>query len=164
MKNLLSPKKKIRQINFLVISLVNILLSRNFCQKGGRIILGNFHTVISYISIILTRWLFSRNSPQETDCVSVAISRKRFIFSANCKSRHFLWKQSCHSVTKQDIFSLKKIRQINSFVISLVLVDSNVTFTKFLPKKRVRVFYNFHTTVSRNEKFTLTKKIVKLTL
>ena len=38
-------EKKIRQINFLVISLVKLLLSRNFCQKSVRENFRNFHTV-----------------------------------------------------------------------------------------------------------------------
>ena len=45
MKNLLSPKKIFRQINYLVISLVKALLSRNFCQKSVRVNFCNFHTV-----------------------------------------------------------------------------------------------------------------------
>ena len=40
-----SHRKKIRQINCLVISLVKLLLSRNFCQKRVRVNFRNFHTV-----------------------------------------------------------------------------------------------------------------------
>ena len=42
----LSPKKKIRQINCFVISLVKTLLSRNFCLKRVTVNFHNFHTVI----------------------------------------------------------------------------------------------------------------------
>ena len=35
-----------RQINFLVISLVKLLLSRNFCEKCVRLNRSNFHTVL----------------------------------------------------------------------------------------------------------------------
>ena len=38
-------EKKFRQINYLVISLVKPLLSRNFCEKSVRENLCNFHTV-----------------------------------------------------------------------------------------------------------------------
>ena len=38
-------EKKIRQINYLVISLVKPLLSRNFCQKCVRENFRNFHNV-----------------------------------------------------------------------------------------------------------------------
>ena len=38
-------EKKFRQINYLVISLVKTLLSRNFCQKRVRVNFRNFHTV-----------------------------------------------------------------------------------------------------------------------
>ena len=41
----LSLKKKIRQINYLVISLVKPLISRNFCEKSVRENFCNFHTV-----------------------------------------------------------------------------------------------------------------------
>ena len=45
MKNLLSPIKKIRQINYLVFSLVKTLLSRNICQRSVTVNFRNFHTV-----------------------------------------------------------------------------------------------------------------------
>ena len=38
-------EKKFRQINYLVIPLVKMLLSRNFCQKRVRVKFRNFHTV-----------------------------------------------------------------------------------------------------------------------
>ena len=38
-------QKKFRQINSLVFSLVNTLLSRNFCQKSVTVNFRNFHTV-----------------------------------------------------------------------------------------------------------------------
>ena len=41
-----SHRKKIRQINYLEISLVKTLLSRNFCQKWVRVNFRNFHTVL----------------------------------------------------------------------------------------------------------------------
>ena len=44
MKNLLSPKKWNCQINYLVICLVKMLLSRNFCQKSVRINFHYYHT------------------------------------------------------------------------------------------------------------------------
>ena len=40
-------EKKFRQINYLVISLVKTLLSRNFCQKRVRVNSCNFHAVLS---------------------------------------------------------------------------------------------------------------------
>ena len=43
--NVLSLKKKFRQINYLVIPLVNPLLSRNFCQKCVIENSGKFHRV-----------------------------------------------------------------------------------------------------------------------
>ena len=43
-RNLLSSKK-IRQITYSVISLVKMVLSRNFCQKRVRVNFRNFHTV-----------------------------------------------------------------------------------------------------------------------
>ena len=39
-------EKKFRQINYLVISLVKPLLSRNFCQKYVRVIFRNFYTAV----------------------------------------------------------------------------------------------------------------------
>ena len=39
-------KKIFRQTNYLVISLVKVLLSRNFCQKRVRVNFCNFHTVV----------------------------------------------------------------------------------------------------------------------
>ena len=45
MKKILSPRKKFRQIDYLVISLVKPLISRNFCQKSLRVNFRNFHTV-----------------------------------------------------------------------------------------------------------------------
>ena len=46
-RNLLLPltEKFFLQINYLVISLVNVLLSRNFCHKSVRVNFRNFHTV-----------------------------------------------------------------------------------------------------------------------
>ena len=38
-------EKIFRQINYLVISIVKTLLSRNFCLERVRVNLGNFHTV-----------------------------------------------------------------------------------------------------------------------
>ena len=38
-------EKKFRQINYLVISVVKTLLSRNFCQKIVKVNYRNFHTV-----------------------------------------------------------------------------------------------------------------------
>ena len=38
-------EKKIREITYLAISLVKLLLSRNFCQKCVRVNSRNFHTV-----------------------------------------------------------------------------------------------------------------------
>ena len=46
MKSLVSVEKIFRQINSLVIYLVNALLSRNFCQKSVRVNSHNFHTVL----------------------------------------------------------------------------------------------------------------------
>ena len=43
-RNSLSPIF-FREINYLVIYLVNALLSRNFCQKGVRVNFRNFHSV-----------------------------------------------------------------------------------------------------------------------
>ena len=42
-------EKIFRQINYLVISLANALVSRNFCQKCVRDNFCNFHTVLSTI-------------------------------------------------------------------------------------------------------------------
>ena len=51
-KNLLSLTEKIfRQITILVISLVKVLLSRNFCQKRVRENSRNFHTVPHNVEI-----------------------------------------------------------------------------------------------------------------
>ena len=58
--NSLSLKKKIRQINYLVISLVKPLLSRNFCQKSVRENFRNFHTLPLLLwiqNISWNRWL-----------------------------------------------------------------------------------------------------------
>ena len=54
MDNILSLKFFLRQINYLVISLVKTLFSRNFCQKSVRLKFHNFHTVhsVSKLSII----------------------------------------------------------------------------------------------------------------
>ena len=46
-REILSHWKKIRQINYLVISLVKPLLSRNFCERIVRENLRNFNTVSS---------------------------------------------------------------------------------------------------------------------
>ena len=42
-------EKKFRQITYLVISLVKLLLSRNFCQKCVRVNSRNFHTVQEWL-------------------------------------------------------------------------------------------------------------------
>ena len=58
-------KKIFRQINYFAISLVNALLSRNFCQKSVRVNFCNFHTVYlqpSFILKKLTFWRFVRTS------------------------------------------------------------------------------------------------------
>ena len=39
-------EKKFRQINYLVISLLKTLFSRNFCQKRVTVNFRNFHTVL----------------------------------------------------------------------------------------------------------------------
>ena len=78
-------EKKFRQINYLVISLVKPLLSRNFCEKSVRENSGNFHTValrseenekftltkkifrqINYLVISLVKMLLSRNFCQKS--------------------------------------------------------------------------------------------------
>ena len=43
-------KKEIRQINYLVIFLVKLLLSRNFCQKRVRVNFRNLHTQLAYFT------------------------------------------------------------------------------------------------------------------
>ena len=53
-----SHRKKIRQITYLVISLVKILLSRNFCQKRVRVNFRNFHTV---------KWVLMTNQCSNTE-------------------------------------------------------------------------------------------------
>ena len=46
-REILSHWKKIREINYLVISFVKPLLSRNFCRICMRVNFSNFHTVLS---------------------------------------------------------------------------------------------------------------------
>ena len=48
-------EKIFRQITYLVISLVNMLLSRNFCQKSVRVNFCFYHTV-QWISRFFTLW------------------------------------------------------------------------------------------------------------
>ena len=47
-ENFSLTEKKIRQINYLVISLVKPLLSRNFCQKCVRENFRNFHILTQF--------------------------------------------------------------------------------------------------------------------
>ena len=53
---ILSHRKKFREINSLVIHLVRPLLSRNFCQKSVRENFRNFHTVQCEKREILSHW------------------------------------------------------------------------------------------------------------
>ena len=83
-REILSHRKKIREMNSLVISLVKTLLSRNFCKKSVRENFRNFHTVyhtlwklqkfaltkkifrqINYLVISLGKTLLSRNFCQK---------------------------------------------------------------------------------------------------
>ena len=57
-KKFTHTEKKIRQINYLAISLVKILPSRNFCQKRMRVNSRNFHTVWSRNNEFVL-WYFS---------------------------------------------------------------------------------------------------------
>ena len=52
-RNSLSLKKKIRQINYLVIPVINTLVSRNFCQNRVRVNFRNFHTVCAACCVII---------------------------------------------------------------------------------------------------------------
>ena len=56
-----------RQINSLVICLVNALLSRNFCQKSVRVNFRNFHTVCTVeITDLYCHDFFRKNSVKLT--------------------------------------------------------------------------------------------------
>ena len=54
---LLPHRKKFREINLLVISLVKTLLSRNFCQKSVRENFRKFHTTAA-VEIVWILWFF----------------------------------------------------------------------------------------------------------
>ena len=62
-QEILSHWKKCRQINYLVISLVKPLLSRNFCKKSVRENFCNFHTVsvCKLITEILSHFFLLQN-------------------------------------------------------------------------------------------------------
>ena len=66
-------EKIFRQITYLVISLVKLLLSRNFCQKSMRVYLRNFHTVQHRFSMFL--FLFTEIS---TRCPSLIRGQSGF--------------------------------------------------------------------------------------
>ena len=55
MKTTSPKKKKNRLINYLVISLIRMLLSRTFCQKSGRVNIRYQHTV----SVVRVNFSFS---------------------------------------------------------------------------------------------------------
>ena len=57
-------EKIFRQIAYLVISLVKVLLSRNFCQKRVRVKFWNFHTVVCVCERAFS-YAYSTNCLQE---------------------------------------------------------------------------------------------------
>ena len=98
-------KKDFREINYLIISLVKPVLSRNFCQNS------EWHSVenekifrqINSLVISLAKTLLSRNFCQKS---------VRYI--------HTVWKLRIHSVVKWKIYSHQKNISSNYWVISLV--------------------------------------------
>ena len=99
MKSLLLPNF-FRQINSLVIYLVNELISRNFCQKSVRVnfrnlllkikklLLPNFSCQINSLVIYLVNALISRNFCQES--VRVNFRNFHIVFSTLCKYVYIL--------------------------------------------------------------------------
>ena len=81
-------EKKFRQINYLVISLVKPLLSRNFCQKSVRENFCNFHTMDTTLHCIVNvhatlafKWVSFRENDGAfmSQCsISRKIHKKRF--------------------------------------------------------------------------------------
>ena len=70
-RNSLSPKIFFRQINYLVISLARMLLSRNFCQKWVKVNFRNIHIEIFFrqinsLVIYTVNALLSRNFCQKS--------------------------------------------------------------------------------------------------
>ena len=132
-------EKKIRQINYLVISLVKPLLSRKFCKKSVREIHCNYiHSVekckiysrltekkfrqINYLVISLVKTLLSRNFCKRSLTVNfphTCIVEKREILSH--------WKKNSSNQLFSDFFS------------------KTIAFTKFLRKSVRENFCIFHT-------------------
>ena len=112
----LSPKI-FRQITCLLISLVKMLLSRNFCQKRMRENFRNFHTVQCGFKILLPPFRH-KNSAKSTfslkSQLSIDLTEKISLFP-HC---------STHSVEKLETLSLssKFFRAISSLVTSLVKI------------------------------------------
>ena len=68
--------KKIRQINYVVISFVNPLLSRNFCEKSVRVNFRNFHTVVwKNAKFTLTEKIFRQINSLVMSLVETMFSR-----------------------------------------------------------------------------------------
>ena len=94
---ILSHWKKIRQISYLVISLVKPLLSRNFCEKSVGENFCNFHTALCGNRKISSNCLFRKNvtftkflskmcetkSQQYPHCGKVVEDSLHFLFSRN---------------------------------------------------------------------------------
>ena len=85
----LTQKKKIRQINSLVITLVKTLLSRNFCQKCVRLNRSNFH-IVSAHSVekwkILSHWKKISSNQLFSSFVSKNVVFTKFL-SKKCESK-----------------------------------------------------------------------------
>ena len=93
-----------RQINSLVIYLVNALLSRNFCQKSVRVNLRNFHTVTLWKNekFTLTKIFFRQINSLVIYFVNVLVSRNFFqkTVRVNFHNFHTVYSQerNMHSV------------------------------------------------------------------
>ena len=88
------PKFFFRQINSLVIYLVNVLLSRNFWHKSARVNFGNFHTLflmhfysledVKILHMELFIWFHGKNIESFLFC-------RNNIFRENMISRFFIF-------------------------------------------------------------------------
>ena len=119
-------EKIFRQITYLVISLVKLLLSRNFCQKCVRVNFRNFHTVSN---IPFFREINSVGS-------TFLISRKK---NCICFRFHFLFQTGC---------LFKKVsRSIMDDLPPLFLVKNlgfNSTQEEFCHCQHMWGFFQFH--------------------
>ena len=121
-------EKIFRQITYLVISLVKLLLSQHFCQKSVRVDFRNFHTVVYTVwkneKFTLTSHRRNISSNQLELFSKTLLSRNFGQKSVRVDFRNFqiVW----HTVQNE---RTKKNREINALYV--VTSKQKVTFTRF---------------------------------